>query len=121
MVQGRCRRRARHTFDHLRLFPGRSESLRVRGIDEIESRYYLRFSALDRPGVLARIAGEFGRHNISIASVIQKERHETQAVPLIITTHQAVEANLRQALDAIEPHHVTEGQPVVIRIEGVHE
>ena len=113
--------KAKHTFDHLRLFPGRTESLRVRSIDEVESRYYLRFSALDRPGVLARIAGEFGRHNISIASVIQKERHETQAVPLIITTHQAIEADLRQALADIEPHGVTEGHPVVIRVEGEHE
>jgi homoserine dehydrogenase len=113
--------KAKRTFDRMRLLPGRTESLRVRGIDETRCRYYLRFSALDRPGVLARIAGEFGRHDISIASVIQKERHATQAVPLIITTHRAVEANLREALAAIEPHGVTEGQPVVIRVEGEHE
>ena len=113
--------KAKHTFDHLRLFPGRAESLRVRGIDEVESRYYLHFSALDRPGVLASIAGEFGRHGISIASVLQKERHETQAVPLIIMTHMAREASLRQALADIAPHGVTEGQPVVIRVEGERE
>ena len=113
--------KAKHTFERLRLLPGRTESLRVRQIDEVEARYYLRFSALDRPGVLARIAGEFGRHDISIASVIQKERHATQAVPLVIMTHHAREANLRQALAAIEPHGVVEGQPVVIRVEGEHE
>ncbi len=113
--------KARHTFDHLRLFPGRTESLRVRSIEECESRYYLHFQALDRPGVLAAIAGEFGRHSISIASVIQKERHATQAVPLIITTHLAIEANLRQALADIQPHGVTEGQPVVIRVKGERE
>ena len=113
--------KAKHTFDHMRLFPGRTESLRVRSIDEVESRYYLRFDALDRPGVLAQIAGEFGRHDISIASLMQKERHATQAVPLIVMTHQAREANLRQALADIEPHRVFEGTPVVIRVEGEHE
>ena len=113
--------KAKPSFDRLRLFPGRTESLRVRRIGEIESRYYLRFNALDRPGVLARIAGEFARHDISIASVMQKERHATRAVPLIILTHQAREANLRQAIADIPPHKVVEGAPVVIRVEGEHE
>ncbi|MBM4040429.1 MAG: ACT domain-containing protein, partial [Planctomycetes bacterium] len=94
---------------------------RVRSIEESESRYYLRFAAVDRPGVLAKIAGEFGRHDISIASVLQKERHATRAVPLIIMTHQAREANLRRALAAIEPQGIVEGSPVVIRVEGEHE
>ncbi len=113
--------KAKHTFELLRLFPGRTESLRVRPIGEIDSRYYLRFAALDRPGVMAKIAGEFGRHDISIASVMQKERHATRAVPLIILTHHAREANLRRALADIEPHRVTVGPPVVIRVEGEHE
>jgi len=113
--------KAKHTFERLRLFPGRSESLRVRGIEEVETRYYLRFSALDRPGVLAKIAGEFGHNQISIASVMQKERHATQAVPLVIMTHQAREADLRRALAAIEPQGIVEGRPVVIRVEGEHE
>jgi len=113
--------KAKHTFERLRLFPGRTESIRVRQIEEIESRYYLRFQAEDRPGVLAQIAGEFGRHQISIASVIQKERHATRAVPLVIMTHQAREANLRQAIANILPHGVVEGPPVVIRVEGEHE
>jgi len=112
--------KAKHTFERLRLFPGRSGSLRVRSIEESVSRYYLRFAAVDRPGVLAKIAGEFGRHDISIASLLQKERHATQAVPLIIMTHQAREANLRRALAAIEPQGIVEGNPVVIRVEGEH-
>jgi len=112
---------AQRTFERLRLFPGRTESLRVRSIEEVETRYYLRFSALDRPGVLAKIAGEFGAHNISIASVVQKERHATQAVPLIIMTHQAREADLRAAIAGILPQGIVEGSPVVIRVEGEHE
>jgi len=113
--------KAKHTFERLRLFPGRTESVRVRSIGETESRYYLRFSAVDSPGVLAKIAGEFGRHGISIASIMQKERHATRAVPLVIMSHQAREAGLRAALAAIEPQGIVEGQPVVIRVEGEHE
>ena len=113
--------KAHHTFGRLRLFPGRTESLRVRAIGETRTRFYVRFAAVDRPGVMAKIAGEFGRHDISIASVIQKERHRTKAVPLVIMTHTAREADLRRAIAAIEPHAVTEGPPVVIRVEGEHE
>jgi len=113
--------KALRTFERLRLFPGRTASLRVKPIGEVETRYYLRFNAVDRPGVLAKIAGEFGRHNISIASVIQKERHATRAVPLVIMTHRAREENLRQAIADIEPHGVVEGAPVVIRVEGEHD
>jgi homoserine dehydrogenase len=113
--------KAKQTFDRLRLFPGRTENLRVRSIAEVESRYYVRFAALDRPGVIAKITGELGRHEISIASVMQRERHATRAVPLVLMTHPAREGNLRRALADIEPHRVTEGPPIVIRVEGERE
>jgi homoserine dehydrogenase len=113
--------KAKHTFERMRLLPGQTPRLRVRDIGEVETRYYLRFNVQDKPGVMAKVAGAFGQHNISIASVIQKERHATRAVPLVIMTHQAREANLRRALADIEPHGVVEGPPVVIRVEGEHE
>src|SRR3989338_3133623 len=47
---------------------------RIRDIEQIETRYYFKFSVIDRPGVLAKISGILGRHHISIASVSQKER-----------------------------------------------
>jgi len=67
-------------------------------------RYYLRFNVLDRPSVLAEIAGELGRHNISIASVIQHEAEEggQGVVPLVIMTHRTTEGATRQALEAID-------------------
>src|SRR3712207_911075 len=46
---------------------------RVTPMDDVRSRYYLRLVAADRPGVIARIAGILGAHEISLASVIQKE------------------------------------------------
>ncbi len=74
----------------------------VKKIGEIESRYYVRFNVIDKPGVLSKISGVFGNYQISIASVIQKERSKTDYVPLIMTTHAALEKNINQALDEIE-------------------
>jgi homoserine dehydrogenase len=72
----------------------------VRPIDELRARYYLRLAVQDRAGVLARITAVLGeRHNISIASIIQKEVDESaRTAELVIMTHEAVEAAMQQAL-----------------------
>ncbi len=72
--------------------------LPLRRREDLEGEYYLRFSALDRPGVLSRIAGSLGEQGISIASVLQLERHASEAVPVIMMTHPAKEVALRAAL-----------------------
>src|SRR5205085_1232977 len=82
-----------------------------------EGEYYLRFMAVDRPGVLARIAGVLGRNDISIASVIQKERRAETTVPIVIRTHHARQRNLARALAAIGRLDVVRGRPVDIRLE----
>ena len=46
----------------------------VRAIDDVKTRYYIRFSAIDKPGVLAKISGVLGKNDISIATVTQKAR-----------------------------------------------
>ena len=91
--------------------------LRVRPLADLESEYYLRFMALDQPGVLARIAGILGRADISIASVIQKDRRAGTTVPLVLRTHRARERNLARALREIGRLRVVRGRPVSIRIE----
>src|SRR5437867_1860169 len=58
-------------------------------IDQIVSQYYLRVSVVDKPGVLAQVAGILGSENIGISSVIQPEAHEGDAVPLILMLHDA--------------------------------
>jgi homoserine dehydrogenase len=83
----------------------------------LECEYYLRFMAIDRPGVLARIAGVLGRFDISIASVIQKDRRAGTTVPIVIRTHRAREKNLAKALAAIDALDGVRGKPVAIRIE----
>lgn len=91
--------------------------LKLKDIGDVISKYYLRFSVADRPGVLAEIAGKLGEANIGIASVLQKDRHEIHAVPVVIITHEAQEENVRAALKAIDEMEVTMGETMVIRIE----
>jgi len=95
-----------------------SEKYSIKPIEEIESMYYFRFTALDRPGVLSKISGVFGQHNISIASVIQKGRSKAGAVPLVILTHKAKEKDVLEALEKIDKLPVVAAKSVFIRVEG---
>jgi homoserine dehydrogenase len=90
---------------------------KLRKIDEFESRYYIRFMAVDKPGVLAKISGILAKFGISIASVTQKERHKAQVVPIVMIIHEAKEKNLRQALALINRLDVIREKPMAIRIE----
>ena len=94
-----------------------SKRLPLKPLDEHVSRYYLRFSVVDRPGVLASIASIFGKHSISIASVVQREAIEGQSIPVIFLTHEAVEANLRAALAEIAAMDFNRAVTQVIRME----
>lgn len=86
------------------------------GHEEFELEYYLRFRALDRPGVLSKISGVLGDHHISIASVIQKGVGDY--VPLMIQTHKAVEGNVYTALKEIEKLGATAEEGRLIRVLG---
>jgi homoserine dehydrogenase len=90
---------------------------RLRKIDEIESRYYVRLMVYDKPGVLARIAGIFSKHDISIALVNQKERKAQEVVPIVLVLHEAKEKHLRASLQALSKLDVVKHKPVAIRIE----
>ena len=94
------------------------EDIQLMSVDEIETNYYFRFSAVDRPGVLSKIAGVLGQNNISIASVIQKGRQEGGgAVPLVMTTHKAREKDVQCALREIDRLDIVQAKTVLIRIE----
>ena len=86
-------------------------------MDEIETKYYFRFSAVDRPGVLSKISGILGENNISIATVIQKARIENNAVPIVMTTYKAKEKNVREALKKIDKLDIVLDKTILIRIE----
>ncbi|AAW39540.1 homoserine dehydrogenase [Dehalococcoides mccartyi] len=73
--------------------------LGVKPMSDILTRYYLRMTVTDSPGVLALIARVLGDHNISISSVIQKETDEENlTAEIVIMTHPAKEAFVQQAL-----------------------
>ncbi|HOW42873.1 MAG TPA: homoserine dehydrogenase [Candidatus Omnitrophota bacterium] len=92
---------------------------KLRKIDEIESRYYIRFMAQDKPGVLAKIAGVLARYSISIASVTQKERRRAKSVPIVMVIHEAKEKDLRTALAIIDKMNIIHEPSVAIRIEDI--
>ena len=92
---------------------------KLRKIEDFESKYYLRFTVVDKPGVLAKISGILGKFGISIASVSQKERFKAQVVPVVVITHEAKEKHLRQALAMIDRLDAIKEKTVAIRIEEV--
>jgi homoserine dehydrogenase len=87
----------------------------------VKSRYYLRFTIADRPGVLARLAQVLGDHGISIASVIQHEpgddAPENSPVPLVIMTHLAIQAQVQAALVEIDRLDVVHSPSVCLGVE----
>ena len=92
--------------------------LPLRPMDEIRSAYYLRVMAMDRPGVLAQVAGILGRHDISLVSVLQKGRAHEEAVPVVMMTHDARERDMRTALAGIDKLPVVASRTTMIRVEA---
>ena len=70
---------------------------RIHPIDELHTAYYLALEVIDRPGVLAAVAGVFGRHGVSIRSM-EQEGLGAQA-RIIFITHVACERDMRATLD----------------------
>ena len=87
-------------------------------MDEIRSAYYLRVIAMDRPGVLAQVAGILGKNDISLVSVLQKGRAHGAAVPVVMMTHEARERDMRAALAAIDKLPVVAARTTMIRVEA---
>ncbi|UCD57316.1 MAG: ACT domain-containing protein, partial [Candidatus Hydrogenedentota bacterium] len=89
---------------------------KIKKIEEVTSLYYIRFTALDMPGVLGQISGILGNHGISIASVIQKAQHRGRHVPVVMMTHEALERNVRNALAEIDNLSCIKEESALIRI-----
>lgn len=90
----------------------------VVGMDDLQVRYYVRLSVLDRFGVLAKIANVFGDAQISIASVLQFDSdNERGLADLVIMTHPAREANMQEAATLLRQLDVVESLENLIRVE----
>ncbi|MFH1995988.1 MAG: homoserine dehydrogenase [Candidatus Omnitrophota bacterium] len=92
-------------------------AVNCKAMGQVSVRHYIRFSAIDRPGVLAAVSGILGEHSISIASVTQKRQQRSRIVPIVMMTHTASEADVSRALKRIDKLTVIKKRSVQIRIE----
>ena len=90
----------------------------VLSMDAVVSRYYVRLTVEDRPGVFAKIAGILAKAKIGISSIIQPEGHDGVTVPVILMIHDAPNAVMREALAAVAKLPVVKSAPVMIRVES---
>lgn len=95
------------------------DSTTIKTIDEVETAYYLRVQADDKPGVMANVTKILGEHGISIEAMIQKEpaAGEKNASIIILTTN-TVEKNMLDAITAIEDLDTISGKIVMLRVES---
>jgi homoserine dehydrogenase len=103
-------------FDNLKVFPDTAKPAKLLPRDQIQSRYYLRLTAKDVPGVMARVTDILGRRGISLSAVLQREASEGEFVPVVITTHLAKEGAIRQALAEINGLEVIQSPTTCLRI-----
>ena len=74
---------------------------KYRIVNRAYKKYYIRFEVIDKPGVLARIANVFGKNNISLNSVVQRQKNGNNTAPLVFITHDAERKNIDTALKEI--------------------
>ena len=89
-------------------------------IEKIETAYYLRMQAEDKPGVLADVTRILGEKEISIEAIIQKEPlADSEKATIIILTHRILENNMNQALAEVEALSSIQGSVTRIRVESL--
>jgi len=110
------------TFSAMNYWAHNDEAYQLKDPNEIVGKTYLRLLAEDRPGVLHEISGVLGRFNISIAAMIQRGPQQSkplqsqEAVPLIITTHDAKEGDMLQAIEILSKLSSVKSHPVRMRV-----
>jgi homoserine dehydrogenase len=90
---------------------------KVSPMDRHQGAYYIRLMVQDRPGVIAAVSGALSRERISLESMLQRGRSQSNQVPVVLTTHETEEAAMRRALARIAKLKVVPAEPCVIRIE----
>ena len=92
--------------------------MQVAPISSHVGSYYVRFMVVDKPGVFATIASALHENNVSMEAVLQRGRSENEAVPVVMTTHEADEAAMIATLETIEKNDAVVEPPRLIRIES---
>jgi homoserine dehydrogenase len=106
---------------HLAFQPDALADLPILPIDEIDTSYYLRLHALDKPGVLADVTRILADQKISIEAILQKEPHAGEdTVPVIILTQRVKEKNMNAAIARIEQLGSIKSKVARIRLEHLN-
>jgi homoserine dehydrogenase len=109
-----------HRVPHLAFQPDQVRDVPILPIEDVETSYYLRMRAADRPGVLADVSRILADQNISIVAMIQKETPEgEEATDIIMLTHRTIEKNTNAAIAKIESLPTIQGKVVRLRMEGL--
>ena len=88
-------------------------------MDDLRTKYYIRFKVVDRPGILAAMATVFANHGVSVRSVIQRGEREGVSVDLAYITHTAREGDIQKVVAEIgELENVLLEAPSIIRVEA---
>jgi homoserine dehydrogenase len=94
-------------------------TLEAAPLDRHQGAYYLRLMVLDQPGVLADVFACMRDQNVSIETLIQRARNPGEAVPIVLTTHDTTEADMKDALQRIAALDTVIEPPCMIRIEDL--
>ena len=103
-------------FKHLNIFPDSASPAVILPIEQLKSRYYLRLTARDLPGVMAQVTHALGQQDISLSAISQHETEDSQFVPVVITTHMAREGAIRAALKVIDALPMIIAPTVCLRV-----
>ncbi|WP_424354233.1 homoserine dehydrogenase [Methanobacterium sp. MBAC-LM] len=96
--------------------PNDTEVKEIKDIEDICSKYYLRLTVLDKPGVLHAISGILSKYDISLESVNQRRKNEGKEVPIFMVTHEALEKNIRSAVKEIDGLDLVKEDTLFIRV-----
>jgi homoserine dehydrogenase len=105
-------------FDTSRVWPDLTPRAQTLAPEASVHRFYLRLTAVDRPGVLARVTDLLGKHSISLGAILQQESASETMVPVVITTHQAKRGDMLAALKQIDALDVIGAKTVCLPILG---
>ncbi|MEN6291757.1 MAG: homoserine dehydrogenase [Methanobacterium sp.] len=96
--------------------PKDTEVREIKNIEDICSKYYLRLTVLDKPGVLHAVSGILTKYDISLESVNQRRKNEGREVPIFMVTHDALEKNIRSAVKEIDELDLVKEDTLFIRV-----
>ena len=96
--------------------PEDAEVEEIKSIDNICSKYYVRLTVIDKPGVLHTVSGILSKFDISLESVNQRKKNEGKEIPIFMVTHEALEKNVRNAVEEINNLDLVKEDTLFIRV-----